>query len=434
MSMSERWNSVRRFLGLDRDEEEAYLRVILYIISVTALVVTAVLAILSPMMGFARITWVVAVACALSFGMLVLTWRGALLGPRLAFPLLTFVLGTYIIIVGGGIRDQGVYIYPLTMMLAGLLLGRAGVVVYTLLGILAIAVIGYGEVNGLIVTNFSAYAAYFNFVALCALLAFMGILLYVTIHSLTQNLRRARQNERELADRNRELQAIRSSLEEQVAQRTQSAEAARRAAEEANRTLETQMWQLAGRTRLSEAMRGEQDPTMLADSVIRQLCHYLDAPVGLLYLRTGTRLKPVGRYAHRGEVAPVPLGEGLVGQAALDRETLVIDEIPEGALRVVSGLGEALPRHLLVAPFCYEGRGVGVVEIGALTPFSPEHVAFIEQVGEGIAVAFTTAQTRSRVDDLLAETRQQAEALRLREEELRALNEAAPDGGKEAPR
>jgi len=421
--MSEHLNQVRRFLRLDRDDEDAYLRLILYIISITALVATASLAITSTFMGYERLTGIVAGASVLSVVMLLLTWRGPLLAPRIAFPFLTFIIATYVVLSGGGIRDQAIYAYPLTIMLAGLLLGRTGVVAYTLLGILTIAVIGYGEVNGLIFTNFSASAGYYNVIALCALLAFMGILLYVTINNLTNSLRRAQENEEELAASNRELQAIRTSLEDLVTQRTQSADAARQAAEEANKALEAQMWQLAGQTKVSEVMRGEQDLAALANNVIQQICQYLDAQVGMLFLKQDNLLKPVGRYAHQGEAPSLKLGEGLVGQAAMDKQTLMMEEIPEGSLKVVSGLGETAPHHILATPLIYEGYVVGVIEIGTLATFSPSHITFSEDAARSVAAAFNTAQARARIDELLVETKRQAEALQVREEELHALNE-----------
>ena len=102
-------------------------------------------------------------------------------------------------------------------------------------------------------------------------------------------------NEHELAESNRELQTIRNSLEDQVTERTRSVEQARQAAEAANRALQAQMWQIAGQAELGEVMRGEQPLDTLAANIIQQLCKYLGAPVGALYLSGGRCAQADGR-------------------------------------------------------------------------------------------------------------------------------------------
>ncbi|MBN1178520.1 MAG: GAF domain-containing protein [Anaerolineae bacterium] len=413
----------KRFLGLDRDDDRLHVRLILYVISCAALVMTGILAVTSAAMGFDTVTAATAVAFVISVVMLVLTWRNHVTWPRLGFPLFAFAIATYLVVVGDGIRDEGMYVYPLTLVLAGLLLGQRGVIAYTLLSLFAATGIVYGEVTGAIVTHFSERTNYFNLVVFVTLLSFMGLLLYITINSLNHNLRRARQNEQRLVESNYELEAARALLESRVAERTCSAEAARAEAETARQALEVQMWQVAGQAALSDAMRGEQDIPTLADAVIRQVCHYVDATIGTLFVREGNELYPVGRYAHAGAPEWFQVGQGAVGQAAAEGRAMLIRDVPPGRLTLVSGLGEIVPNHILVSPFSYRNKVTGVVELGSLTGFTPAQEAFVASVMESIAIAFNTTLTRARVDALLAETQQQAEELQAREEELRAANE-----------
>ena len=77
------------------------------------------------------------------------------------------------------------------------------------------------------------------------------------------------------------------------------AEKARKDAEAANRSLAAQMWQTTGQALLNDKMRGEQDVPTLASNVIQQLCKYLDAQVGALYVREDDVLKLAGTYAYR---------------------------------------------------------------------------------------------------------------------------------------
>jgi tubulin-specific chaperone A len=216
------------------------------------------------------------------------------------------------------------------------------------------------------------------------------------------------------------------SAKEKAEQARAEAELTRKDIEIANKALEVQVWQTAGQTLLNERTRGEQDIPTLARNVIQQLCQYLNAQVGTLYVLENHVLKLVGSYAYirpKNHPDQFQFGESLVGQAALEKQPIVIADIPADYITITSSLGAALPKHLLVAPFIYDGQVIGVVELGMLSEFSPAKMEFLQNVLESIAIAFITAQARSRVNELLAETQQQAEELQAQEEELRTANE-----------
>jgi signal transduction histidine kinase/CheY-like chemotaxis protein/HAMP domain-containing protein len=205
----------------------------------------------------------------------------------------------------------------------------------------------------------------------------------------------------------------------------EKAEQAREEAEAANKALEGQMWQTAGQAQLSDRMRGEQDIPALADNIIQQLCHYLKAQVGALYVAEDSTLNLIGSYAYasKNPAKPFEFGEGLVGQAALEKQPIIVTDVPEDCITTRSLVGEIVPRHIMLCPFVYEDQVVGVVEIGTLAEFTPVQVDFIQMAMSNIAIAFTTAQARARINELLAETQQQAEELQAQGEELRVANE-----------
>ena len=210
----------------------------------------------------------------------------------------------------------------------------------------------------------------------------------------------------------------------------EEADRARKDTEAANQTLAAQMWQTAGQAQLNERVRGEQDIPTLASNVIQNLCRYLNAQVGALYVMEDNVLQVAGTYAYRRKnlADQFQLGEGLVGQAALERQAIVV-HVPDDYIAACTqtitsmSLGEMLPRDVLVAPLVYDGQTIGVVEVGALVQFTPAQIEFIQKALESVAVAFTTAQARARINQLLSKTQQQAEELRVQEEELRATNE-----------
>ena len=190
---------------------------------------------------------------------------------------------------------------------------------------------------------------------------------------------------------------------------------------------ETDNWLKTGQAELSDAMRGELDLPTLSKNVISYLAKYMNAQVGAMYLADGSgTLRMTGSYAfskRKRLTNEIQLGEGLVGQAALEKESIAICEVPEDYITVNSGLGEAVPRHLLAAPMVLAGEVKGVLELGTFEPFSDTQIEFLKLVSENISIAINSSQDRGKMGQLLGESQQQAEKLQAQQEELRAANE-----------
>ncbi|MDF1512424.1 MAG: GAF domain-containing protein [Anaerolineae bacterium] len=222
--------------------------------------------------------------------------------------------------------------------------------------------------------------------------------------------RRRLELEREFAliNTNQELQAVRASLEAQVAERTRSAEEARAEAEAANQALETQMWQTIGQAALTKVIRDVQTIPDLSADIVRKVCQYADIAVGALFLTEGETLRLVGSYAYPFITDPSPryqIGSGLVGEAAHDKQTMSLRDIPENYLPVTSGLGEIAPAQILAVPCLYQNQVVGVLELASLVPFSNMQIQFITTAAEMIASACysTRNQTQQQANDLQRE-------------------------------
>jgi transcriptional regulator with GAF, ATPase, and Fis domain len=215
-------------------------------------------------------------------------------------------------------------------------------------------------------------------------------------------------------------------LEEQVAERTRSAELARQEAEMARQALEAELEFARVQTRLDDVLRREAPITTLADDALSQLCADLNIPVGAFFILQDGMLIRVGKYAFPAEsglVDQFELGEGLVGQAALEQRALWVHDIPPESITISSGLGQSAPAGLLLVPLIYNERTIGVLEFGLMHNEIEKEKRFLERASERIAVAFNNAQARSRIDHLLSETQLQAEELQAQEEELRAANQ-----------
>ena len=117
------------------------------------------------------------------------------------------------------------------------------------------------------------------------------------------------------------------------------------------------------------------------------------------------------------------VGEGLVGQAALEKQQILLKNVPEDYIKVTSGIGERVPAFICVTPFVYKGRVKGVVEIGTLHEMTDAQLEYLEQVMPALAVAVETSDSRTKLVQALAESQQLSEELQVQQEELRTSNE-----------
>jgi putative methionine-R-sulfoxide reductase with GAF domain len=363
--------------------------------------------------------------------MLWLTRRRNLLIPRLVLPLSAFGLAVYLVGSSLGVHDEAMMLFPLSIALAGLLLGRIGILVYTISGIVATFWLAFAEWRGLLVTPFSSVTNATTVITTPMLLALTALMIFLMVNYLSETLKKSRLSQEDLEKRNVELQALQSSLATLVDERTQhaekarqDAETARQDAESATRALEIQMWQITGQAQLNEVMRGDQVLAALVENVVGFLCQYLKLPVGVLYVRKGQRLHLIGGYAHPSDLpGAFDLDEGMLGQAVVDRQLVIVSQPTDTHIRVTSALGEMAPTHVIIVPLVYAEQVLGVIELGAFESFADRSVQFLERVSESIAVALHSAQTRLQLSELLDETQRQAEELQAQEEELRAANE-----------
>src|SRR5258707_7061544 len=105
--------------------------------------------------------------------------------------------------------------------------------------------------------------------------------------------------------------------------------------------------------------------------------------------RDESMLMLLASYAHkqRKQLDNVfKLGEGLVGQCALEKERIIITSAPPDYIQITSGLGEAAPLNIIVIPVLFEGQVKAVLELASFEGFSPTHLTFLDQLTESIGI------------------------------------------------
>ncbi len=186
-------------------------------------------------------------------------------------------------------------------------------------------------------------------------------------------------------------------------------------------------WFKTGQSELADQVRGDKNIHTLSRDIIVYLAKYLDAQVGTFYIAGNDGvLNLSGTYAftkRKKLVTQIHPGHGLVGEAALEKEHILISDVPEDYIRVESSLGSAVPRNILVIPVLLQNRVKGIMELGSIMPFTDTQIEFLTLVAESIAIVINSAQERQKAQELLEQTQRQAGELQVQQEELRMTNE-----------
>jgi signal transduction histidine kinase/HAMP domain-containing protein/CheY-like chemotaxis protein len=183
--------------------------------------------------------------------------------------------------------------------------------------------------------------------------------------------------------------------------------------------LKTNLAQIAG------MMQGHRDLAVVAELIMDELVPLVGAQHGTFFLSeaagSDTQLRLIAGYGLRADkAAPTQyrLGQSLIGQVAKSKRSIVITNLPEGYVKISSGLGEAPPANLAVLPILFEDQVLGVIELASFNSFSPVQTDFLEQLTETLGVNFNTIIANARTDALLEESQRLTTELQARSEEL----------------
>ncbi|MBW3544527.1 MAG: GAF domain-containing protein [Bacteroidetes bacterium] len=168
----------------------------------------------------------------------------------------------------------------------------------------------------------------------------------------------------------------------------------------------------------------------LSQQVLASLVKYVNANQGGLFLaeqaggQTQLKLEAAFAYNRKKYQDKVLLpGQGLVGQAYLERDKIYLRQVPQNYVSITSGLGDATPRTLFIQPLMVNEEVIGVLELASFHDFEPHVQEFIQKVSESVASAISAAQNNLRNQQILTQTQGLTEQLRAQEEELRQNTE-----------
>jgi HAMP domain-containing protein/signal transduction histidine kinase/DNA-binding response OmpR family regulator len=190
-----------------------------------------------------------------------------------------------------------------------------------------------------------------------------------------------------------------------------------------------QDWLKGNLAKFSRMLQGQKDLNTVGRLILSELAPVVGTHQAVFYVLDTScdppQLSLLASYADRGQDIgrTLRLGEGLVGQCALEKQKIHITSAPPDYFRISSGLGEAPPRSILVLPVVFEGHVKGVLELASFESFNPTHQAFLDQLTESIGIVLNTIEANMRTEDLLKQSQSLAQELQSRQEELQNTNQ-----------
>ncbi len=181
---------------------------------------------------------------------------------------------------------------------------------------------------------------------------------------------------------------------------------------------EEQDWLKTNLTRFTRMLQGQRDFLTVGKLILSELAPLVSAQQGAFYIvgppNGEPELKLLAGYAQHeanGAKDRFKIGEGLVGQAALDKRRILLTDGPRNDAKVRSGLREFHPINVVVLPILFEGEVKAVMELSSVERFSPAHQAFLDQLTESIGIVLNTIEASTRTENLLKQSQSLATEL-----------------------
>ena len=173
-----------------------------------------------------------------------------------------------------------------------------------------------------------------------------------------------------------------------------------------------QGWLKTNLAKFAGMLQGQRELNTVGRMLLTELAPLVDAQQGTLYHLTGVgadaRLQLLSSYAHGGKrlAKALRLGEGLVGQCAVEKKRILLADAPSDFIKISSSLGKAQKLSVIVLPVLFEGQTKAVIELASLNEFNTGSLAFLELLTQSIGAVFNTIEATMRTEGLLTQSQQ----------------------------
>jgi len=181
--------------------------------------------------------------------------------------------------------------------------------------------------------------------------------------------------------------------------------------------------------RFTAMLQGQRDLATLGRTLLDELVPLVGAHQGAIYqmdVETTPRLRLLANYADGSDKrypAELRLGEGFLGQCALDKRRILVSDVPPDTIPLGSVFFHALPRNLVVLPVIFEGQIKAVIGLASLREFSATHLAFLDQLTASIGIVLNSIEATMQTEGLLKQSQELAGELQTQQKELQQTND-----------
>jgi HAMP domain-containing protein/CheY-like chemotaxis protein/predicted transcriptional regulator len=190
-----------------------------------------------------------------------------------------------------------------------------------------------------------------------------------------------------------------------------------------------QDWLKTNLAKFTNMLQGQRDLSTVGRILLSELTPLVNAQLGVIYQMENAEtssLNLVASYADHavdGHPRTIQLGEGLVGQCALDKKRVLISDLLEGVAPIGSALMKMAPKSIVVLPVLFENQVKAVIELSSLTTFTDLQIAFLEQLTANIGIVLNSIEATMQTEGLLKQSQQLAGELQTQQRELQQTNE-----------
>ncbi|MGZ5197738.1 MAG: ATP-binding protein, partial [Kaistella sp.] len=184
-------------------------------------------------------------------------------------------------------------------------------------------------------------------------------------------------------------------------------------------------WLSTSVTQLNDRMMGDKNISALSAEILELITAKTGSQVAALYVQEeDNRLHLTGTYAlaDRDMKKALHIGEGIAGQAFQSRKQIVVQNIPDDGNTISFATGNTKPKNIVAVPITRYNIPLGVLELGTTTDYTPLLLEFLKSISGNIGLAFYSAQSRIKLQELLEETQTQSEELQSQHSELENIN------------
>jgi CheY-like chemotaxis protein/signal transduction histidine kinase len=190
-----------------------------------------------------------------------------------------------------------------------------------------------------------------------------------------------------------------------------------------------QDWLKTNLAKFTNMLQGQRDLATVGRLLLSELTPLVNAQLGVIYqveneeLQTMRLLSAYADDGASGHPQRIRIGEGLVGQCAVDKRRLLITELPTYAVPIGSALFKVVPRNIIVLPVLFENQVKAVIELASVTKFTTLQTMFLEQLTDSIGIVLNSIEATMQTEGLLTQSQQLAGELQTQQRELQQTNE-----------